>query len=168
MKGRHTGGTVRGIKVVAAEDSAVEAIISSAADGMYSRILHKRIRTEVGGLIGGFIPRALLDTLDDVPVADLSAAVSNLIDENIGKQLTALDLSNLIYRIEQSLATQWSVAEDQRYIAPGEEILAAVYRYFGSRFEKSRDSDRIARAMSVNEISPEIVELIKKITSLAT
>ena len=45
-------------------------------------------------------------------------------------------------------------------LAPGTEVVEAVFRYFGSEYVKRSDAVRIARAMRTDEIDSEIAEAI--------
>jgi hypothetical protein len=47
-------------------------------------------------------------------------------------------------------------------LAPGEEVLEAVFKLVESRYVKTEDAARIAREMLPQEISQEIKEVIEK------
>ncbi len=63
--------------------------------------------------------------------------------------------------------SEWTDSEKRQQLAPGEEILGAVFHHFGSEYKKTRDAVRIARHMQDDDISREINGLLKKATFLA-
>ncbi|HYT43964.1 MAG TPA: hypothetical protein VEP90_16610, partial [Methylomirabilota bacterium] len=68
---------------------------------------------------------------------------------------------------EETLERAWSDSRMRLQLAPGEEILSAVFRAYGLEYSKPTDTVRIARAMEPEEIQPEIVNLIKQAYTLA-
>jgi hypothetical protein len=53
------------------------------------------------------------------------------------------------------------------WIAPGEELVVAVFHHFGSEYKKPNDTLRIAREMKDDEIADEIVDLLGGVIALS-
>jgi hypothetical protein len=61
-----------------------------------------------------------------------------------------------------------SLSDTAGLLAPGEEILTAVFAKFGTNYSKPRDTKRIAEEMRPDEIHEEIRTLIGKTLGLTT
>jgi len=155
-------------KVQAASSGEVERLIRQAAERLYGQTLLKRIKTEVGGLKGGLLPAELVGALSSrVHDPELAKLVKDTIKGRIDNVVSQLDLASLIQAERQALDTEWSDPERRLSLAPGTEILEQVFRQFSGEFDKRKDAPRIAAEMSKEEIDPEIVDIIERITELA-
>lgn len=156
--------------VARTEQSSTEEVrdlIDTAAAGLYGVVLLKRIRAALEGLKGGLLPSDVAVGLaPQAHRADLARLLRGRIKARINDHLTALDIDAAVQSEKEALDIQWSDSEKRLHLAPGEEILAAVFNHFGSEYKKSRDAVRIARLMRVDEIASEIQDLIDRVVSL--
>jgi len=142
-------------------DEDIERLIQEAADGLYKRVLLKRIRSELGGLQGGFLTREAVDYLAaEADDENLPKSVYQAVVEQVSPHLVEADVERLVLEQKEALDTEWSERDQRRFIAAGEEIVDAVFRSFGVRYKKLRDTIRIAEQMSADDISSEIKDLI--------
>jgi len=165
-KYRNEVSIVQNIEAVTETD--IGEVIRATAEGLYGLVLLKRIRIALGGLIGGFLPRDMTSVL--VPAAketNLPDLIRQYIEERLQKRVRELDIDKVVIEERTKLDAQWKDAQSHVRLAPGEEILAAVFRRVGGEYAKPEDTERIAREMRANEISDEVKELIKRIIKIA-
>lgn len=154
-------------RVSDASEQDVEAVIRTTAESLYGVVLLKRIRAGLGGIKGGLLPREVaLGLAPRARHADLPKRLRSAIRSRLKDHLAAVDVDRLVLLERETLDNEWSDAGTRRDIAPGEEILAAVFKHFGSEFNKTKDAPRIARHMRADEIVPEIKDLLAKAVSL--
>jgi hypothetical protein len=67
---------------------------------------------------------------------------------------------------KQTLDKEWSDPDKRLRLAPGEEILRAVFSHVGSEYKKPGDTVRIAKEMSAEEIHSEVRVLIERVVAL--
>lgn len=153
--------------LASADEEEVSGLIRTSADGLYDLVLLKRIRASLAGLPGGFLPRdAIPALLPYAGSADLAAMLREDIEGRIGKHLDALEIAEVVRRANERLACEWADTERRPEIAPGEEIVAAVFRRYGSNYNKRSDTALIAGQMRVDEVDLEIEGLIRRIVGL--
>lgn len=147
-------------------EEQIEQMIHDASNNLYSTVLLKRIRTELGSLRGGLLPREVLPGL--IPYAesdDLAKRLLEKVDAQIDQYRSKI--GEVVHTERKALETKWIDPANRLFLAPGEEVIAAVFKQFGSQYRKTSDAVRIARAMSKNEIALEIQAVITKIIALA-
>ena len=145
----------------------VGSLIQTSAEHLYDVVLIKRIRTRLKGLKGGLLPRDMVKSL--APLAhrrDLPGRLRGKMRARLEEHLADVDVDQLVLSERQTLDSEWPDSEKRQQLAPGEEILEAVFHHFGSEYRKTRDAVRIAQHMQADEITCEINELLKKATSL--
>jgi predicted ATPase len=145
----------------------VQDLIETTTDSLYGVVLLKRIRAALEGLKGGLFPREL--AIEMAPSArrkDLPRLLRSKMTTRVKDYLGNVDLDALVAAEREALSREWSDSEKRLYLAPGEEILAAVFNHFGSEYKKPGDTVRIAREMSAVEIPDEIQALIDKVVAL--
>jgi hypothetical protein len=141
----------------------VNKIIQTAADSLYDLVLMKRIRAELTGLKGGLLPRdAVAGLSHKVHDDDFPQLIRTEIASRISEHLDTLKIDEIVYRVRFRLNIDWADTMRHPWIAPGEEIVAAVFHHFGSEDKKPNDTIRIAREMRADEIADEIVELLRR------
>jgi energy-coupling factor transporter ATP-binding protein EcfA2 len=153
------------VEVVSNEQ--LENDLSIAADGLRGLVLMKRIRSSLGGLTGGIMPRDLCQNLaSQADNEDLDTLLMSHIEKRVKTQISQVKLAQIIGRERKSLDKIWKTPSQRLVIAPGTEILEAVFRKYGSDYKKPQDTERIARQMVRSEIPVEMEGIIKKISNL--
>jgi hypothetical protein len=141
--------------------------IRAAADGLRATVLVRRIRWDLPGLEQGVLPDADRDALvaaADSP--DLATRIGEVVDRTLAGLKGKIDLPALVERHRRELTEAWVDADKRLALAPGEEVLDAVYQEYGSAFRKSKDIGRIARAMQKEVIPDEVRRVIGKALGL--
>ena len=150
-------------KLDATTDEEIEDIINKAAAGLKRRVLVKRVwaellerarRRNVHGPLSSDAGDELASRDDD---SDLADAIAGSMESRIKQHLDKLDIKSVVQTQQEALAKEWADKHQQRHLAPGEELVDAVFQHFGARYNKSRDAVRIAKAMHHDEIDPESV-----------
>lgn len=155
-------------KIDEATDERIHALIEAAATSLYGIILLKRIRAELGGLIGGFLPREAVEALvKDVHRKTLPSNVYRAVEAHVKPYITKLRIEELVIEQKAALDEEWLDEGSRLTIAPGTEILEAVFSSFGVRYRKVADTKRIAQAMHTDEIDDEIVGLLRRSAGLS-
>lgn len=145
----------------------IEQLVKTTAEGLYGVILLKRIRAGLGGLRDGLLPRDIATSLaSQARRKDLSKILRGRIKSRLNEHLAATDVDKLVSSEKQALDKEWSDPTKHQQLAPGEEILVAIFNRFGSQYNKSKDAVRIARHMRADDIDLEVKELLKKAVSL--
>lgn len=80
--------------------------------------------------------------------------------------LVSLNVDGIVAAEKAELDKAWSNPENRLQLAPGEEILEAVYIKLGSKYVKPEDTKCIAREMRPDEIHQEIIDVIRKAKDL--
>jgi hypothetical protein len=152
------------------DDSSIEEVqrlIETTADSLYGVVLLKRIRAALEGLKGGLFPRYVADDMASLAHRkDLPRLLRGKMRARVSHYLADVDLDTLVGSEREALDQEWSNPEKRLHLAPGEEILAAVFHRFGSDYKKPGDTVRIAKEMSADDIPSEIRKLIVKVVSL--
>jgi hypothetical protein len=130
-------------KVAAASLEEVESLVKVTAESLKGVVLIKRIRAELGGLKEGLLPKeALSALLPKVNDADFVSHLRDIIESRISHHLDELKLDELV-RIEiGTLNDEWAETERHLHLAPGEEIISAVFHHFGAEYKKPKDTVR--------------------------
>ncbi len=89
------------------------------------------------------------------------------IEQRLQVHFTSLDIGRIVQDQKTKLDAEWAVPENRLRLAPGEELLGAVYEHIGSSYRKSKDVGQIAQEMQEREIDSEIREVIKKVVALS-
>jgi hypothetical protein len=153
-------------KVNATSEDEISSLITLTADNLYDLVLIKRIRAELGGLRGGLLPRdAVAGLSHQVHSLVFSSLLRQDIESRISDHLEALKIDEIVNSVRSALDVEWADASRRLWIAPGEEIVAAVFHHFGSEYNKSNDTERIAQEMNAEEIPDEIKELMKRVVA---
>jgi hypothetical protein len=145
----------------------IEQLMRTTAEGLYGLILLKRIRAQVEGLKGGLLPREIIASLSlNAHNRNLAAQLQKMIKAHIKEHLTGLDIASIVEQQRAILDSEWSDPTNRLSIAPGEEILEAVFHHFGAYYKKPQDTVQIARAMNAEDIDPEITHIIDQVIQL--
>jgi hypothetical protein len=143
-------------------------VMRANADKLHDKVLLKRIRFVLGGLTGGLFPREFVeDSVPEVGKPDFSTPLRARIEERLKQHLDGLAIDSLVQRERDALEGEWADVNRRLTLAPGEEILSAVYSSFGTEYAKASDAKSIASEMESSEIVPEITQLIKEVVALA-
>jgi len=155
-------------KVDQSTDAEVQQIMEEAASALYGVVLLKRIRSSLGGLAGGLLPREAVNEL--VPLAahpDLAGIIRERVTARVAERLRAMDVEALVARERETLDREWDPPARRLVLAPGEEIINAVFAHFGTTYKKPGDTRAIAREIQAGEIAPEIKGVIARAVGLA-
>jgi ribosomal protein L20A (L18A) len=145
----------------------VEQLIQGTADSLYNTVLLKRVRAELGNLRGGLLTReAVTRLITEGDVQTLPQTVYEAVRAELESYLNEEHIKQVVEEQKEMLDTEWSNPEQRRNIAPGEEIIDAVFQRFGVRYKKPRDTVRIAEEMQPEEIAPEIHDLVRRAVGL--
>lgn len=151
------------------DEPAVQALLEQLADGLYSTVLIKRVRTALGGVVGGLLSReATADLIGGAAEADLGQQVIQAVEAHLKPLINRRHLRSVVREQRRALDAEWRDRPARLRLAPGEELLAGVYAHFGARFRKSRDAPSIARQMQASEIDPELRRLLERVRRLPT
>lgn len=152
-----------------AKEAEISALIQATADGLYGLVLLKRIRAELGGLPGGLIPREKTQLIAaKAKSQELPDIIQQEIEQNFHQHLKHLNAHKVIQAQKDALDEEWANESKRLHLAPGEELLDAVFKRFGTNYKKSADTRRIAAKMTSDEIPQEIKDLIKKAFELSS
>ncbi len=166
---KHKDNSVIGDKLNQATLEEVEKLIAATADGLYSLVLLKRIRAEIEGFKGGLFAREMLGELvADARNPELPTILHGRLERRVGDHLASIDLAAIVAAQRAALDSQWANPQQRLTLAPGTEILEAVFRHFGAEYSKRKDAALIARAMREDEIDAEIREVIEKAIALTS
>jgi hypothetical protein len=156
-------------KLSETSDEYIERMIQESADGLYGWVLLKRIRAELGGLRGGFLTREAVDSLaTETDHENLPKMIYQAVEAQVSPHLGESHIERLVFEQKEALDAEWVERDQRPFIAPGEEIVDAVFRNFGVRYKKPRDTVRIAEHMRATDgdIPTEIEDLIETAVSL--
>jgi hypothetical protein len=144
------------------DNATLAATIDEEAGKLFGLVLLKRIKAELGGLAEGLLPReevARLAVEADNP--DLPALVEKAVKTGFADHLAGLDVQNLVVVQKERLRKEWVKPEDRLKLAPGEEVLGAVFKRYGGKFNKRRDGPEMAKLMTAAEVPAEIKDVIE-------
>lgn len=145
----------------------IEQIIRDATNGLFQAVLIKRVRTELGGLQGGFLTKEATEALINEPDhGELARKISQAVEAQVKPYTAKQRIAQIVRAQKRTLEVDWANADERQTTAPGEEILEAVYQRFGLRYKKGKDTMRIIQAMREDEINVEIVQLIDRAIAL--
>lgn len=146
----------------------VPRLFREQAERLYGTVLLKRIRAELKGLPGGMLTREMVaELIPDVGSPVLAKLLAAKIEQRLQVHFTSLDIGRIVQDQKTKLDAEWAVPENRLRLAPGEELLGAVYEHIGSSYRKSKDVGQIAQEMQEREIDSEIREVIKKVVALS-
>jgi putative ATP-dependent endonuclease of OLD family len=97
--------------------------------------------------------------LEETPGSTFDSRLADEIDRRI-QSLVEIEILGEAER--QHVDSTWEKKLD---IVPGDELLDCVCKTFGVRFKKRRDGARLAHLLEVTEISPELVDLLRRLTA---
>jgi AAA15 family ATPase/GTPase len=167
IRSKHIDDAAITEKIDASSKDEVSKIIQMTADSLYALILMKRVRAELAGLRGGLLPREAVTGLSHkINFKNFPRIIRRDIESRVSEHLDALKINEIVDRVKISLDIDWVDKSQRSWIAPGEEIVAAVFHHFGSEYKKPNDTLRIAREMRKDEIPDEISELIRRVVAL--
>jgi hypothetical protein len=155
-------------RIDATSEQEVMDLIRDTADGLQGRVLLKRIRAELPGLREGLLPREALGEL--IPYAAdgaLSQQLAEALHRRASAHLDSVNVETLVQRQREALDHEWADSERRVELAPGEELINAVFHHFGRRYDKAKDTPRIAQCMQADEVPREIHELLRRIVALS-
>ena len=149
------------------DEKVVSKILRDTADTLKHRVLLKRIRSAMEVPGGGFYPRELFLELECwARRQELAGRIGKEILKRLDDHLKKLKLSDMVKKLRTKLENQWRVKENRLALAPGEELIDAVFRRFGTTYEKTTDARRIAKHMRREDLCDEVEELLSKIRKL--
>lgn len=147
----------------------VEILVREAAEQLRGLVMLKRIRAEVAGLKGGLMTRDIGERLSsraDGP--NLAEALREELRSRVEKHLVELELDAIVSEQKEALNSEWTGTEVHKNLAPGAEVLEAVFEHFGSSYDKSKDARRIAQYLREEDVPEELRSLIAKVAGLTS
>jgi predicted ATP-dependent endonuclease of OLD family len=149
------------------KEENIDSLLRQTADDLYGLVLLKRIRAELAGLPGGLLTRESVSRLvKEAKTPSLSKLLKEEIDKHISNRLNGLDLARIVKDEKAWLDKEWKDKDRRLELAPGEELIAAVFGKFGLKYKKPNDTARIAKFMTESEMHVEIIALIKQAADL--
>lgn len=149
------------------KEKQIEKIIRSSADELKNRVLVKRIRSMLEPPPGGFFPRHLFEQFEaKAGRKELAHSLEKALKQRFETNLKNLKLGEIAHEVRKKFDRDWKNDVKRLQLAPGEELLCAVFRNFGTEYEKTTDARRIAKHMVQSDFSPEVIKLLEEIRSL--
>jgi predicted ATPase len=153
--------------IEATDDTVIQHIIDDAAEHLRGAVLLKRVRNEVGW-VGDMQVREMFDSLASESASmtlpqQIRGVAQTWIDEKFSEDKVAAVIAEQRSRLE----VEWAQPGGPLRIAPGSEILDAVFQHFGLRYRK-RDAGRLAEVMLVQDIADEVRMLVEQASGLPT
>ena len=146
----------------------VQSLINTTVEGLYGVVLLKRIRARLEGFKGGLLPVEVATSLaPEAKRKDLARRLRGRIRARVKEHIADLDIDACVRSEREALDAEWSDQQRRLELAPGEEVLKAVFDHFGSVYKKPKDTVRVAKMMDAQEIPSEVQGLISETISLA-
>jgi predicted ATPase len=165
IRSKHLNDATIVRKVEAASERDVDKTILLKASGLRELVLLKRIRAEIAGLKGGLLGReSIASLIHKVNYKNFPKIIRKEIESRVAQHLLSLNIDKVVD--EENASLDWSGPMQWLLVAPGEEVISAIFHEFGSEYSKPNDTIRIAREMTADEIAPEIQELVKRVILL--
>jgi ABC-type cobalamin/Fe3+-siderophores transport system ATPase subunit len=155
-------------RVDQATDEQVVALMRAEAEKLRDLVLLKRIRSRLGGLAGGLLHKEMVAEL--VPLAhqaDLGHVIKSRVQSRLLERLDGAGIDTVVNDERRAVDVAWADAAQHLVLAPGEEILAAIFAFFGTTYHKPGDTKAIAQELRRCEIHEEIRVLIDRVVQLA-
>ncbi|HYT46022.1 MAG TPA: AAA family ATPase, partial [Methylomirabilota bacterium] len=166
-KQRDSAATVDALASITEEQ--INQLIDEAANSLYKTVFIKRIRAEIGGLREGLLPSEALSSLTvDTGRETSSELVLQAIKSQWEHYLAGLNIDNIVSSEKAELDAEWADPAKRLLLAPGEEILIAVFTTYGFEYSKPIDTVRIAREIPSDEIDEEIISILRKACDFTT
>ena len=146
----------------------IERIIDETVDNLYSTVLIKRIRNVINNLNEGFLTRDDTNSIIlNHQYDNLETLIISTIKSHIEPKIEESRLKDIIRSQKEILDSDWLDQPSRINIVPGTDILEEVFRRLGAKFRKTRDAQRIAKHMRVDEISQEIQFILERLRSMS-
>ncbi|PYT90141.1 MAG: hypothetical protein DMG36_20970 [Acidobacteria bacterium] len=140
---------------------AVRDATEEIAESLFGTVLLKRIRSRLPRLAGGPFPVDRMQKLiPQAPAPSLAKLVKEQIEESFSTYAENLKLDQVVSKEQKTLQKEWKDGRRRMELAPGEEVLTALFERYGLKYNKQTDTVRIARAMREDEIPKEIKEIV--------
>ena len=124
-----------------ATEQNIDDLLKTTAKSLYGVVLIKRIRSELSGIGSSAIPR---ESVPDLTLEAHSGELPDLIrrgaTDGLQQALDEVKLDDLVFAQRATLDSEWTDGADFSRLAPGAELLDAVFRQFGSKYRKSKDA----------------------------
>jgi hypothetical protein len=148
-------------------ESEISEVIEDSAASLFGTVLLKRVSADLAGLPGGFLgPADVLALAGSASADDLATLIRERIKTRVGSAVDALQIDKIVADQQIELAREWSDKQRRREIAPGAEIVDAVFRHVGGHYAKPQDTERIAQALKSDEVVPDLRSLLDAAASL--
>ncbi len=168
LRAKHAANPEQSARLEAATEDEVKELIARTANGLFDMVLLKRLRAEIGGLPGGFLPRDQIRTFTShIHQPDFASILRDEIQQRVNQHLADIDIEAVVQKQRETLGRAWADEGMRASIAPGDEIVSSVFKHFDSGFRKTRDGALIARNMCAAEIDPEMRTVLERAVALA-
>lgn len=154
-------------KLSGSSDDEIRQVIEEAVDSLFGLVLLKRIRVQLGGLVGGLVPRELAVALaGEAANPKLGEVLLKGISSRFQKEVETRQVERIVEEQREVLTRAWGDKMARSKLAPGEEVIGAVFSRYGGEYRKPDDAIRIAQKMQAEEVSPEIRNIVDRAVRL--
>ena len=162
----HADPSIRA-KIEALSEDKIRSIIAEAADALKPVVLLRRLREEIGGLREGLLNREDANNLlPFVDRADFAVRLRRSVRGRVDREASLERITLLVAAHKKRLNAEWRRRSARSELAPGQEILEAVYSSVGSSFRKTLDGPELARQMNAEEVPPELLDILNDISTM--
>jgi hypothetical protein len=155
-------------KVDSIKPAEIAQFISLEANELYGLVLLKRIRAALlASPTGGIFPRDMVKKL--APKAHdpkLDLLLQRTLKTRSEQLQRDLNIRKVVATEQKKLQKEWKKPTNHLLLAPGSEIVEAVFSMLGLKYSKPADTKLIASKMTAAQIPHEINALIKRIHDL--
>lgn len=154
-------------------DEALQQIIVAKANSLYVHVLMRRIRSELGGVEGGMFNRDDIDELvsrydKTTHRGTFATDLAGHLRSRLGARIKGKNIESVITKQNEKLTEEWKDHTARLFLAPGEELIQAVFSAVGGRYKKDADTILFASLIQRTEIDPELRRIIETIHSLTS
>lgn len=153
-------------KLDTASDADLQSVIDAAAENQREHVLVKRMRAAIGGVRDKDVRRHIEQFVAIAHDECLATRIRTSAEGEFEKLFNASRLEEIVKQERKKLNQDWT-PETRLSLAPGEEVLNAVFREFGVTYSKT-EAPAIAATMEAGEIPQEVRNLIDRISRLPT
>jgi putative ATP-dependent endonuclease of the OLD family len=151
-------------RINASSPEEVQRLIDEVVDQQYGRVLLKRVRAEIGGLRDGWLHQDVLNEFTAlVQKPELGKRLREAIFKRMNSTLADIDIEGVVDKERRELEAAWANADKRLVMAPGAEVLGAVFQQFGGTYDKRKDGPRIAEQLSADEVADELRGLLDSV-----
>lgn len=154
-------------KLDAAAEAAIQQALQNAIETQYVLVLLKRVAQAIAETHIRVFDSDDANDLSQTDPAAVDKRIAELVAPRLAKGPSIDSILAIVHRERAALDVEWSNPSARSSLAPGSEVLDSVFRQYGLRYRKPRDTIRLARALTAEELSAELRELVALAAALA-